>query len=144
MNYKFGNNYQFGHCHYFAQYLIKVFRELLPNEDIKYHLIYANRMDNNNDIIDEVLIHAYLRVGDYLIDSEGVNELSVASDREKQWTEKEKDSTPDGYDFEVWEEESDDIPEMYFNRHCSTKLLKQDVIDFVKRQDVRELIEYYK
>jgi len=143
-NTHFGNDYQFGHCHYFAKYLIKVFKELLPNEDINYHLILAVRMDGDNEVIDDVLVHAYLRIDDYLIDSEGVHSLDVASEREKEWADREKNLTPDGYDFETWEEKSDDIPEVFFNRFCSTKQLKQDVIDFVKRQDVEELIKNLK
>ncbi len=34
--------------------------------------------------------------------------------------------------FETWEEESDEIPEFYFNRFCSKNKLKQDVIDFMR------------
>lgn len=139
-----GNDYQFGHCHYFAKYLIEVFKEMLPNMDIKYHLVLATRYDDDNENIDDVLIHAYLKVGDYLIDSEGVHTIEIASEREKDWAEREKNLTPDGYDFETWEEESDEIPEMFFNRFCSTKQLKRDVIEFIERPEVRKIIENYK
>jgi len=139
-----GNDYQFGHCHYFAKYLIKVFQELLPNEEINYHLILAERLDDDNENIDDVLVHVYLKVGDYLIDSEGVHSIDIASEREKEWADREMDLTPDGYDFSTWEESRDEIPEMFFNRFCSTKKLKQDVIDFVKRQDVQEVIQKLK
>lgn len=139
-----GNDYQFGHCHYFAKYLIKTFKEILPNEDIKYHLVLAERYDDDDEVIDEVLIHAYLKVGDYLIDSEGVHSIKTASDRAQSWADVEKDLTPDGYDFEAWEEESENIPEIFFNRWCSTKELKEDVIDFIKRPDVLEIIDSLK
>jgi hypothetical protein len=139
-----GNDYQFGHCHYFAKYLIKVFQELLPDEEINYHLILAERLDDDNENIDDVLVHVYLKVGDYLIDSEGIHTIDVASEREKEWADREMDLTPDGYDFSTWEESRDEIPEMFFNRFCSTKKLKQDVIDFVKRQDVQEVIQKLK
>lgn len=141
--FSFGNDYQFGFCHFFARYLIEVMRELLPNLDIKYHLIMAERMDDYGDVIDEVLVHAYLRVGDELIDSEGVHTIQTASLREKDWADREKDLTPDGYDYETWEDEYDDIPEMFFNRFCSTKQLKSDVMDFLKRDDVQEVIRKY-
>ena len=91
-----------------------------------------------------MLVHAYLKVGDYLIDSEGVHTIDIASEREKEWADREMDLTPDGYDFSTWEESRDEIPEMFFNRFCSTKKLKQDVIDFVKRQDVQEVIQKLK
>jgi hypothetical protein len=140
---EFGNDYQFGHCHFFARYLIKVFRELLPDLDIKYHLVMSERLDDNDEVIDEVLVHAYLRVEDMLIDSEGVHSIHVASLREKDWADREKNLTPEGYDFETWEDEYDDIPEIFFNQFCSTKKLKQDVIDFLKRDDVQEVIQRY-
>ena len=142
--FKIGNDYQFGHCHFFAEYLIKCFKEIMPYVDIKYHLIMAERIDDDDDIIDEVLIHAYLRVGDLLIDSEGVHTINVASLREKDWADLEKDLTPEGYDFETWEDEYDYIPEIFFNKFCSTKHLKQDVVDFLMRDDVQQVISKYK
>lgn len=140
----FTNDYQFGHCHYFAKYLIKTFKEILPNINIKYHMVLAERYDYDDETIDEVLIHVYLKVGEYLIDSEGVHSLNIASDRAQSWADVEKTLTPEGYDFETWEEESDDIPEIFFNKFCSTKQLKKDVIEFIKRPEVLEVIEKYK
>ena len=137
---EFGKNYQFGHCHYFAKYLIEVFKKLIPDADIKYHLILAKRLDDDNEVIDEVLVHAYLKINEFLIDSEGVNDINSASEREKEWANKEKDLTPDGYDFIVWEETTDEIPEIFFNKYCSNKHLKQDVKDFINRFDVQSLI----
>lgn len=142
-NVEFGNDYQFGHCHFFAKYLIKVFREILPDVDIKYHLIMAERLNDEDEVIDEVLVHAYLRVGEYLIDSEGVHTIYVSSLREKDWADREKNLTPEGYDFETWEDEYNDIPENFFNQFCSIKKLKQDVIDFIKRNDVQKVIKKY-
>ena len=139
-----GNDYQFGHCHYFAKYLIRVFKEMLPKVDVKYHMVLAERYDNDGENIDDVLIHVYLKVGEYLIDSEGVFSISKASERTQEWADVEKTLTPDGYDFETWEEESDNIPEMFFNRFCSNKQLKNDVLEFVKRPDVLEVINKYK
>jgi hypothetical protein len=139
-----GNDYQFGHCHYFAKYLIRVFKEMLPDVDVKYHMVLAERYDNDDEVIDDVLIHVYLKVGEYLIDSEGVFSIDEASKREQSWADDEKDLTPDGDDFSTWEEQSDNIPEMFFNRFCSTKQLKKDVLEFVKRPDVVEVINKYK
>ena len=112
----FGNDYQFGHCHFFAEFLIKTFKEIIPNEEIVYHLILAERLDGDDIVIDEVLVHAYLRVRDLLIDSEGVHTIEVASLREKEWADREKDLTPEGYDFETWQDECDYIPEIFFNK----------------------------
>jgi hypothetical protein len=140
----FGNDYQFGHCHFFAEFLIKTFKEIIPNEEIVYHLILAERLDGDDIVIDEVLVHAYLRVRDLLIDSEGVHTIEVASLREKEWADREKDLTPEGYDFETWQDECDYIPEIFFNKFCSTKHIKQDVVDFLMRDDIQQLINKYR
>ena len=144
MEAKLGNNYQFGHCHYFAKYLKRVFEELLTNKEIKFYLLLANRIDDEDEVIDEVLIHAYLKIDNYYIDSEGVFDEKETELRAQEWADVEKDLTPDGYDFEVWEDESDDIPEIFFNRFCSTKHLKKDVSEFIKRKDVMDLINKIK
>ena len=144
MEVKLGNNYQFGHCHYFAKYLKRVFEELLTNKEIKFYLLLANRIDDEDEVIDEVLIHAYLKIDNYYIDSEGVFDEKETELRVQEWADVEKDLTPDGYDFEVWEDEADDIPEIFFNRFCSTKHLKKDVSEFIKRKDVMELINKIK
>lgn len=144
MEFKTGNNYQFGHCHYFAKYLKRVFEELLPNKEIKFYLLLANRIDDEDEIIDEVLIHAYLKIDNYYIDSQGVFDEEETERRIQEWADVEKDLTPDGYDFEVWEDEADDIPEIFFNRFCSTKHLKKDVSEFIKRKDVMDLINKIK
>lgn len=144
MEFKLGNNYQFGHCHYFAKYLKRVFEELLTNKEIKFYLLLANRIDDEDEVIDEVLIHAYLKIDNYYIDSEGVFDEKETERRVQEWADVEKDLTPDGYDFEVWEDEADDIPEIFFNRFCSTKHLKKDVSEFIKRKDVIDLINELK
>jgi hypothetical protein len=104
----------------------------------------ANRIDDEDEIIDEVLIHAYLKIDNYYIDSEGVSDEEETERRIQEWADVEKDLTPDGYDFEVWEDEADDIPEIFFNRFCSTKHLKKDVSEFIKRKDVMDLINKLK
>jgi hypothetical protein len=144
MEFKAGNNYQFGHCHYFAKYLRRVFEELLPNKDIKFYLLLASRIDDEDEVIDEVLIHAYLKIDNYYIDSEGVFDEEETERRVQEWADIEKDLTPDGYDFGTWEDITDDIPEIFFNKFCSTKHLKKDVSEFIKRKDVMKLINELK
>jgi hypothetical protein len=144
MEFKAGNNYQFGHCHYFAKYLRRVFEELLPNKDIKFYLLLASRIDDEDEVVDEVLIHAYLKIDNYYIDSEGVFDEEETERRVQEWADIEKDLTPDGYDFGTWEDITDDIPEIFFNKFCSTKHLKKDVSEFIKRKDVMKLINELK
>lgn len=144
MEFKVGNDYQWGHCHFFARYVKKVFEKLLPNKDIKFYLLLASRIDDEDNEIDEVLIHAYLKIDNYYIDSEGVFDEKETERRVQEWADVEKDLTPDGYDFATWEEVTDEIPEIFFNRFCSNKHLKQDVEEFIKRPDIIQLIKKMK
>ena len=144
MEFKVGNDYQWGHCHFFARYVKKVFEKLLPNKDIKFYLLLASRIDDEDEVIDEVLIHAYLKIDNYYIDSEGVFDEKETERRVQEWADVEKDLTPDGYDFATWEEITDEIPEIFFNRFCSTKHLEEDVRQFIKRPDILSLVKSLK
>lgn len=144
MEFKVGNDYQWGHCHFFARYVKKVFEKLLPNKEIKFYLLLASRIDDEDEVIDEVLIHAYIKIDNYYIDSEGVFDEKETERRVKEWADVEKNLTPDGYDFETWEDEADQIPEIFFNKFCSTKHLEQDVKQFMKRTDILSLIKSLK
>jgi len=144
MEFKVGNDYQWGHCHFFARYVKKVFEKLLPNKDIKFYLLLASRIDDEDEVIDEVLIHAYLKIDNYYIDSEGVFDEEETELRVQEWADVEKDLTPDGYDFATWEDITDEIPEKFFNRFCSTKHLEEDVRQFIKRPDILSLVKSLK
>jgi hypothetical protein len=144
MEFKVGNDYQWGHCHFFARYVKKVFEKLLPNKDIKFYLLLASRIDDEDEVIDEVLIHAYLKIDDYYIDSEGVFDEEETERRVQMWADVEKDLTPDGYDFATWEDITDEIPEIFFNRFCSTKHLEEDVRQFINRPDIVSLVKSLK
>jgi hypothetical protein len=49
---------------------------LVPNDfPINYYLILAERLDDDGEVIDDVLIHAYIKVGDYYLDSEGFHTI---------------------------------------------------------------------
>jgi hypothetical protein len=144
MEFKVGNDYQWGHCHFFARYVKKVFEKLLPNKEIKFYLLLASRIDDEDEVIDEVLIHAYLKIDDYYIDSEGVFDEEETERRVQMWADVEKDLTPDGYDFATWEDITDEIPEIFFNRFCSTKHLEEDVRQFIKRPDILSLVKSLK
>ena len=144
MEFKVGNDYQWGHCHFFARYVKKVFEKLLPNKEIKFYLLLASRIDDEDEVIDEVLIHAYLKIDGYYIDSEGVFDEEETERRVQMWADVEKDLTPDGYDFATWEDITDEIPEIFFNRFCSTKHLEEDVRQFIKRPDILSLVKSLK
>lgn len=135
-----GHNYQFGHCHYFADKLLNMFKDLLPNAKVVYQLILGERLDNSGEIIDEVLIHVYVKINDLYLDSNGINTVVDVDAREEEWRKVEERLTPEGYSFETWQEETENIPDIFFNRFCSSKELNKDIKKFLSNPEISKLI----
>ena len=74
------NNYQEGHCHYFAALLYSI----LQDNDVKckYCVIYGHYVDNFDEHFAESLDHCYVKVGKYYYDSRGKNSLYDIRERE--------------------------------------------------------------
>lgn len=135
-----GHDYQFGHCHYFADKLLNMFKDMVPHTKVTYQLILGERLDNQDEVIDEVLIHVYVKINDLYLDSNGVNTIADVDDREDQWRRIEQTLTPEGYNYETWQEETDEIPDMFFNRFCNTKLIYRDIKKFLSNPEISKLI----
>lgn len=82
------NNYQEGHCHYFAAQLYTT----LQNNDIKckYCVIYGHYVDNYDEHFAESLNHVYVKVGKYYYDSRGKNSLYDIRERENSMMKNEE------------------------------------------------------
>lgn len=135
-------DYQYGYCHYFADIIIDEIRKLVPNDfPINYYLILAERLDNDGELIEDVLIHAYIKVGDYYLDSEGFHTIDDIDKREQEWLEIEETTTPDDYSFNSYQEESETIPKPFFNRFCKRDRVKNDIKEFIKQPKFQEFIK---
>ena len=135
-------DYQYGYCHYFADIIIDEIRKLVPNDfPVNYYLILAERLDDDGEVIDDVLIHAYIKVGDYYLDSEGFHTIDDIDKREQQWLDTEETITPDDYSFNSYQEESETIPEHFFNRFCKRDKVKNDIKEFVNQPKFQEFIK---
>jgi len=133
-------DYQYGYCHYFADIIIDEIRSLVPHQKINYYLVLAERMDDDDEVIDDVLIHAYIKVGDYLLDSDGFHKMGDADIRMKEWEDTEETMTPDGYSFNAFTEEANEIPKMFFNRFCKQSKVKEDIQEFISQPKFQEFI----
>jgi hypothetical protein len=133
-------DYQHGYCHYFADIIINEIRTLIPKHSINYYLILAERVDDNNEVIDDVLIHVYIKVGEYLLDSDGFHKMNDANIRLQQWEDTEETQTPDDYSYNTWMEESKEIPSYFFNRYCKRSQVKKDIHDFISHPTFQEFI----
>jgi hypothetical protein len=132
-------DYQYGYCHYFANLIINKIREYVPkNVPINYYLILAERYDDNENVIDHVLVHAYIKIKEYYLDSEGFHTKDDADIREMEWSNREEQLTPDDYSYDTWQEETDSIPEHFFNRFCKASQVKKDIKDFISQPNIQE------
>jgi len=135
-------DYQHGYCHYFADIIISEIRKLLPKIQVNYLLILAERFDDQNDSIDDVLIHAYIKVGNWLLDSKGFHPTVEAENRLDKWEQTEKTLTPEGYRFETDITESDTIPEYFFNsKFCNKSTVRKDIQNFMVSDVFYEFME---
>jgi hypothetical protein len=134
-------DYQYGYCHYFADIIIDKIRELVPSHvPVNYYLILGERFDDDDESIDDVLIHAYIKIKDFYIDSEGIHTIDHVNKREQEWIDVEETLTPDGYSFDTWQEETDEIPQYFFNRFCKRSHVEKDIKDFLSQPIIKQFI----
>lgn len=136
-------DYQHGFCHYFAYNIIDKIRERFPNKKVNYYLLLANEVNKDTDEVEQdYLLHVYIKIGDKLLDSNGFTTMDEVEERVDDWYGRQLTMTPEEYDINVWEEESDEIPEMFFNnRFCNTKRVKEDMEKFLSHPSVQKLLK---
>ena len=136
-------NYQHGYCHYFAYNIIDKIRERFPNKQVNYYLLLANEVDTeyNNEVVQEYLIHAYIQIDDMLLDSNGFTTMDEAAERLEEWERVQRGMIPDEYEINIWDEETDEIPEWFFNNSfCNTGRVKKDMEEFLNNPIVKRIL----
>lgn len=135
-------DYQHGFCHYFAYNIIDKIRERFPDKEINYLLLLASEIDTHtNEVEQEYLLHVYIKIDDLLLDSNGFTTYDKAMERVEDWEERQLSMTPDDYEIELRDEESDVIPEIFFNNSfCNAKRVKQDVEKFLSNAIVQRIL----
>jgi hypothetical protein len=136
-------DYQHGFCHYFAYNIIDKIRDRFPNKKVNYYLLLANEVDSYSGSIEqEYLLHVYIKIGDKLLDSNGFTTMDEVEERVDDWYQRQLTMVPEEYDINVWEEESDEIPEVFFNnKFCNTKRVKEDITKFLSHPSVIKLLK---
>lgn len=135
-------DYQHGFCHYFAYDIIGKIRKRFPNKKVNYFLLLANEVDSYyGDIEQEYLLHVYIKIDDMLLDSNGFTTYDKAMERVNDWEERQRTMLPEDYELNIWEEESDEIPKIFFNNSfCNTKRVKKDVETFLSNPIVKRIL----
>ena len=137
-------DYQHGYCHYFAYNIIDKIRERFPNKNVTYYLLLANEVNiDTEEIEQEYLLHVYIKIGDKLLDSNGFITMDKVEERIDDWYNRQLTITPEEYEINVWDEESDTIPEMFFNsRFCNVDKVKKDTEKFLSNPIVQRILKY--
>jgi hypothetical protein len=135
-------NYQHGFCHYFAYNIIDKIKQKFPNKKVNYYMLLANEVDTDfDDIVQEYLIHVYIQIDDMLLDSNGITTHDAAWERAEEWERVQRPMTPEEYEINVWDKESDEIPEWFFNNSfCNTGRIKKDLEDFLSNPIVSRIL----
>jgi hypothetical protein len=135
-------NYQHGYCHYFAYDIIGKIKKRFPNKKVNYYMILANEVDKyDGAIVQDYLIHVYIQIDNMLLDSNGITTHDKAWEMAEEWEQRQDHLVPDEYETKMWEEESDTIPEMFFNNSfCNTRRVKKDVEEFLNNEIVQRIL----
>ena len=76
-----------------------------------------------------------------LLDSNGFTTFDKADERMDDWYERQLPMVPEEYELNMWTEESDEIPEMFFNnRFCNTGKVKRDIERFLSNPIVKRIL----
>ena len=135
-------DYQYGYCHYFAYNIIDKIRERFPNKKVNYYLLLANEVDKDTDEVEQdYLLHVYIKIDNMLLDSNGFSTFDKSDERMDDWYERQLTITPEEYEINIWTEESDEIPAMFFNnRFCNTGKVKKDMERFLSNPIVKRIL----
>ena len=138
-----GYDYQHGFCHYFAYDIIGRLRKLYPQRNIRYYILLGSEYEEGDDEpIQEYLIHVYIAIDNYLLDSNGFSTWEEADQRLDDWEQRQYELIPDDYELVVDTKETNEMPEWFFNnKFCNTKTVRQDVKKFLSHPEVRELLQ---
>ena len=136
-------DYQHGFCHYFAYDIIDRIRKRFPNKKVNYYLLLAQEVDTDDVVVQDYLIHVYIKIDDMLLDSNGFTTISDAIERLDEWEQRQEHLVPEMYRTETWTEESNTIPKYFFNNSfCNTKRVKQDIEKFLSHPIVQRILKY--
>jgi hypothetical protein len=146
---EFGNkyDYQHGYCHYFAYNIIGKLRKLYPTKNINYYLILGDEIYDfdEGELENTTLVHAYIKIDDMYLDSNGISSLADVEKRMNDWYDENMDKLPEDYRLEMYHKEVKSIPKYYFNSDfCNVSIVKRDIERFLSHPEVRDLLQIIK
>lgn len=135
-------NYQHGYCHYFAYNVIEKIKKRFPNKKVNYYLLLAQEIDKEDGtIVQDYLVHVYIKIDNMLLDSNGITTMDEAWKRLEEWEERQRHLVPDEYKTEIFDEETNEIPKYFFNNtFCNTGRVKKDMEEFLNNPIVKRIL----
>jgi hypothetical protein len=135
-------DYQYGYCHYFAYNVIGKIRKMFPKKKVNYYLLLAQEIDELDEtIVQDYLVHAYIKIDNMLLDSNGLTTMDEAWKRLEEWEERQRYLVPEMYRTEIFDEETNEIPEYFFNNtFCNTGRVKKDMEEFLNNPIVKRIL----
>jgi hypothetical protein len=120
-------------------------------EKLKYQLIafeaakeYYKEIEIDEEdetVVQDYLVHAYIKIDNILLDSNGITTMDMAWKRLEEWEENQKHLVPEMYRTEIFDEETDKIPEWFFNNSfCNTGRVKKDMEEFLNNPIVKRIL----
>ena len=137
-------DYQHGFCHYFAYNIIGRLKKLYPNKNIRYYLILADEVYDydEGEVEQSYLIHAYIKIDDLYLDSNGFATEDEIEKRTQDWYDGQLEELQEDYRIDIWHDEYNKIPKYFLNNQfCNTGIIKKDIETFLSYPEVRELLK---
>ena len=92
-------------------------------------------------IVQDYLVHAYIKIDNMLLDSNGITTMDEAWKRLEEWEERQRHLVPDEYRTEIFDEETNEIPEWFFNNSfCNPGRVKKDMEEFLNNPIVKRIL----
>ena len=135
-------DYQHGYCHYFAYNIIGKIRKLYPHKKVNYYMLLAQEIDNTDGtIVQDYLVHVYIKIDNMLLDSNGITTMDDAWEKLEEWEQRQQHLIPESYETKIFDEESNEIPEYFFNNNfCNASYVKKDVERFLSNPIVKRIL----
>lgn len=136
-------DYQYGFCHYFAYNIIGKIKKRFPSKKVNYYLLLANETDKDTgEVEQEHLLHVYIKIDNMLLDSNGLTTVNDAIQRLDEWEQRQSHLVPEMYRTETWTDESNTIPDYFFNnRFCNPGRVKKDIETFLSNPIVQRILK---
>ena len=105
-------------------------------------MLLAQEVDKiDGTIVQDYLVHVYIKIDNMLLDSNGITTMDKAWELLEEWEQRQQHLVPESYETKIYDEESNQIPEYFFNNNfCNSSYVKKDVEKFLSNPIVKRIL----